>query len=43
MEYLSDHLLVYAYHQAIDLELEEDFIELLVGEIEKRNLVIKRR
>ncbi|WP_068677239.1 sporulation histidine kinase inhibitor Sda [Oceanobacillus sp. Castelsardo] len=43
MDYLSDHMLINAYHKAVKLELEKEFIELLVKEIEKRKLVTMKR
>lgn len=36
MEFLSDALLIEAYEKAIDLKLNEDFIELIKNEMEKR-------
>lgn len=38
MEFLSDTLLIEAYEKAVDLNLNEDFIELIKIEIEKRSI-----
>ncbi|SEO48034.1 developmental checkpoint coupling sporulation initiation to replication initiation [Paenibacillus sophorae] len=35
---LSDEMLLDSYHKAIELQLEHDFIALLLVEILKRNL-----
>ncbi len=35
---LSDQMLLESYHQAIELQLEHDFIAMLLVEIRKRNL-----
>lgn len=35
---LSDEMLLDSYHRAIELQLEYDFIALLLVEIRKRNL-----
>jgi len=40
MRYLSDQMLVDVYHRAIDLRLEEAFIELLHQELQRRNLFV---
>jgi len=37
---LSDELLINAYEKAVQLKLEQDFIELLLMEMKKRNLKI---
>ena len=38
MAMLSDEMLLDSYHMAIELQLERDFIELLLGEILRREL-----
>ncbi|CAH1201502.1 hypothetical protein PAECIP111890_01924 [Paenibacillus sp. JJ-223] len=38
MAMLSDEMLLDSYHQAIELNLERDFIALLLAEIHKRKL-----
>jgi len=38
MEFLSDTLLIEAYEKAVALNLNEDFIELIKTEIEKRSI-----
>ncbi|WP_156291934.1 sporulation histidine kinase inhibitor Sda [Oceanobacillus salinisoli] len=40
MEFLSDDTLIRAYKRAVELGLEEDFIELLANELRRRDLVI---
>ncbi|MCM3712773.1 sporulation histidine kinase inhibitor Sda [Halalkalibacter oceani] len=41
MDNLSNELLLETYFKAIDLELNEDFIELIYQEIVKRSLTDK--
>ena len=41
MDNLSDELLIEVYYQAIDLQLSEDFIQLLKQELNKRNISVK--
>lgn len=41
MRMLSDELLLESYYKAIDLNLEENFIELLQREIENRGIIVK--
>ena len=36
---LDDHVLIECYHNAVEMKLEEDFIELLKKEIEVRGIV----
>lgn len=38
MQHLSDELLLESYHQALQLKLSDEFIELLLMEINKRKL-----
>ncbi|WP_368505618.1 sporulation histidine kinase inhibitor Sda [Alkalihalophilus sp. As8PL] len=38
MEILNDEVLIQSYHKALELNLHQDFIELLFQEICKRNL-----
>ncbi|UVI31745.1 sporulation histidine kinase inhibitor Sda [Paenibacillus spongiae] len=38
MEILSDELLIDAYHAAIQLSLESEFIKLLAAEIKRRQI-----
>ncbi|WP_246050170.1 sporulation histidine kinase inhibitor Sda [Aquibacillus sediminis] len=38
LEYLSNEMLIEAYHKAIDLNLESDFVMLLVHEMKKRGI-----
>lgn len=38
MRQLTDHLLIDVYQRALSLNLDPDFIELLVLEIRRRNL-----
>ncbi|HBU80887.1 sporulation histidine kinase inhibitor Sda [Paenibacillus sp. UMB7766-LJ446] len=38
MAMLSDEMLLDSYHKAIELDLERDFIALLLAEIHKRKL-----
>ncbi|WP_409342148.1 sporulation histidine kinase inhibitor Sda [Paenibacillus sp. MBLB4367] len=40
MKLLSNELLVDSYFRAVDLKLEQDFINLLLKEIRRRNLHI---
>jgi|HigsolmetaAR205D_1030408.scaffolds.fasta_scaffold13821_2 developmental checkpoint coupling sporulation initiation to replication initiation len=40
MKCLSDQMLIEVYHRAVDLQLDEEFIELLLKEIASRNLQI---
>ncbi|WML53076.1 sporulation histidine kinase inhibitor Sda [Neobacillus sp. PS3-12] len=40
LQILQDSLLIIAYQNAIKLNLSKDFINLLLIEIEKRNLLI---
>ncbi len=37
-EQLSDRMLIQAYNKAIELKLEQDFIDMLKKAIKKRNL-----
>ncbi|CAM3852284.1 sporulation histidine kinase inhibitor Sda [Cohnella lubricantis] len=37
---LSDEMLLEAYHQAVRMKLERDFIYMLRSEIVRRNLVL---
>lgn len=39
MWYLSDHALIDAYKKALEMELEEEFIELLTNELYSRKIV----
>ena len=41
MEYLSNELLLESYYKAIELDLSSDFIDLIIEEMEKRNLTYK--
>lgn len=41
MAALTDELLLDSYQKAIELNLERDFIALLLAEIHKRNLEMK--
>lgn len=41
MEQLSDQLLLESYQKAYDLELSEDFLELMMQEIERRKILYK--
>ncbi|WP_274363877.1 sporulation histidine kinase inhibitor Sda [Paenibacillus thermotolerans] len=38
MRLLSDESLLETYYKAIDLDLEEEFIRLLLEEIQRRNI-----
>lgn len=38
---LSDSILLNAYHQAIQLKLDREFIELLMAEINRRNIHVQ--
>ncbi|ALA51200.1 sporulation histidine kinase inhibitor Sda [Shouchella clausii] len=38
MENLSDELLIETYHKAIELELNQDFIDLIHDELLRRSL-----
>lgn len=38
MAMLSDEMLLDSYHMAIELQLEDDFIDLLLSEIIRREL-----
>ncbi|MFB4163113.1 sporulation histidine kinase inhibitor Sda [Alteribacillus sp. JSM 102045] len=38
MHYISDGVLMEAYEKAVELHLEEEFIELLYSEIKRRGL-----
>ncbi|MFB5267174.1 sporulation histidine kinase inhibitor Sda [Paenibacillus enshidis] len=40
MGMLTDEMLLESYHLAIELDLEDDFISLLLAEIYRRNLTI---
>lgn len=40
MRILSDELLLESYYKAVDLKLEEKFIELLLREIENREIMV---
>ncbi len=35
---LSDELLIETYHKAVELELGQDFIDLIVAELSRRSL-----
>lgn len=39
MWYLSDHALIDAYKKALEMELEEEFLELLTNELYSRKIV----
>ncbi len=38
MRFISDETLIDSYFKAVDLQLETDFVELLLAEIKKREL-----
>ncbi|WP_240374528.1 sporulation histidine kinase inhibitor Sda [Bacillus piscicola] len=40
MQHISNQVLVEAYKQAVELDLERDFIELLRSEMKQRGLLI---
>jgi len=40
MEHLSDSLLLEAYKKAIDLKLNDDFIQLIEEELERRAIKV---
>ncbi|MCD8511103.1 MAG: sporulation histidine kinase inhibitor Sda [Bacillus sp. (in: Bacteria)] len=42
MRYLSDALLLETYEKARELKLSEDFIHLIVQEMERRSMMDKR-
>jgi hypothetical protein len=42
MKLLSDEALLDAYHKSLSLELDRDFIDLLLEEIYQRNLDIHK-
>lgn len=42
MEYLSNELLLESYYKAIELDLSSDFIDLIIEEMDKRNLTYKK-
>ncbi|WP_090775841.1 sporulation histidine kinase inhibitor Sda [Shouchella lonarensis] len=39
MHTLSDELLIETYHKAIELELQQDFIDLIHDELHRRSLI----
>lgn len=41
MECLSNELLLESYYKAIELDLSADFIDLIIEEMDKRNLSYK--
>ncbi|MVP01727.1 MULTISPECIES: sporulation histidine kinase inhibitor Sda [Paenibacillus] len=41
MRQISDETLVESYFKALDLELESDFVDLLLGEINRRHIVLE--
>jgi developmental checkpoint coupling sporulation initiation to replication initiation len=41
MEHLSDELLIESYYKACELNLSQDFIQLILDEIIKRSLLHK--
>ncbi|WP_209972778.1 sporulation histidine kinase inhibitor Sda [Paenibacillus eucommiae] len=45
MKVMSDEALIESYYQAVELQLEIDFIDLLLAEIQRRklNLVIQEK
>lgn len=43
MKLLSDEALIDAYYKSLNLELDRDFIDLLLDEIHQRNLQTKLR
>lgn len=38
MKVINDETLIDSYFKALDLQLESDFVELLLAEIKRRNL-----
>jgi len=42
MRLLSNECLIEAYHKAVDLQLEKEFIRLLYKEVERRKLSLNR-
>jgi developmental checkpoint coupling sporulation initiation to replication initiation len=38
MRFISDETLIDSYYKALDLQLETDFVELLLAEIKRRQL-----
>lgn len=40
MRRLSNEMLIDSYYRAIDLKLEQEFIDLLVNEIKRRDLPV---
>lgn len=40
MYYITDRVLMEAYEKALELELEEDFIDILHTELVRRNIAI---
>ncbi len=43
MRLLSDDMLIDTYNRAVDLRLEEEFIQLILKEIHRRNLNLNRQ
>ncbi len=43
MEYLSNELLLESYYKAIELDLSPDFINLIIEEMDHRNLKYKTK
>jgi len=41
MKLLSNETLLESYYRALDLKLDREFINLLLAEIERRNLQVK--
>ncbi|EGL15339.1 sporulation histidine kinase inhibitor Sda [Paenibacillus chitinolyticus] len=41
MRQISDETLVESYFKALDLELESEFVDLLLGEINRRHIVLE--
>jgi len=40
MRRLSNEMLIDSYYRAIDLKLEQDFIDMLINEIKRRELPV---
>ncbi|MBA2940507.1 MULTISPECIES: sporulation histidine kinase inhibitor Sda [Paenibacillus] len=41
MRQISDETLIDSYYKALDLRLESDFVDLLLAEIQRRNLKLQ--
>lgn len=42
MEFLSNEVLLESYYKAIELKLNDDFIQLIIEEMEDRKLTYKK-